>query len=229
MTNSSVHKKQTKKSSVHRRSVLHLSGSEPKYVPDEWNHPDTVEKYNCYDYAFNNKNPAQNKRTQPGVIAKLNTKSDKSPLHQCNILHNRLSVDHPSIYTINYDEPCKHNFYKIGTLVAQRGTPFQRDYHFIRQDDDGHWSHKLGGQSISQLDAQKNLITDPRIANLNYKYYQYKDLCGFYCIPQNSNKKFLRIKTNSKKLTKSSDGSNKKGGGSKKKAVKGKKGRRKVQ
>lgn len=178
--------------------ISFLSGSEPRYIPDEWNHPDIVEKFNCYDYAFNNKNPKQIKKSQPGDIAGIDTRRDKSPLHQCNILHTRISYDHPMIYAINYDESCKTNFYKIGTFVAQRGSKTERDYHFIRQDDNDLWSHKLGEQSTSQLDAKKQLINDPRTADLNYKNYQYKDLCGFYCIPKNSNKKFLHIKKSSK-------------------------------
>ena len=44
-------------------------------------------------------------------------------------------------------------------------------------------------------DSDGNLITDPKKAARNYSNgLNYKDFCGYYCVPRSSNKKFMAHK-----------------------------------
>jgi len=62
------------------------------------------------------------------------------------------------------------------------------DYHFYREDDDGLWSHKDGSNPVKRYDADGNLIWNPRTAARDYRkngsYLNYKDFCGFWCVPR---------------------------------------------
>lgn len=51
------------------------------------------------------------------------------------------------------------------------------DFHFVRQDDDGKWSHKQGHGPVKNTDDGGKEITDPEKAKIdNYK------ICGYYCV-----------------------------------------------
>ena len=59
----------------------------------------------------------------------------------------------------------------------------ERDYHFLREDRNGFWSHKLGEGAATQYDAKNQLITNPEKANLNFDKYHYNEHCQTFCIP----------------------------------------------
>jgi len=54
--------------------------------------------------------------------------------------------------------------YLIALVTDQGG----RDYHWLRQDDDGMWSHKPGSDPVTNVDGSNAPISDPRTCNLNY-------------------------------------------------------------
>ena len=54
------------------------------------------------------------------------------------------------------------------------------DFHFVRQNADGTWSHKRGGTEITRLNARGERIRDPRAASFDYGYVKYKP-CSFFC------------------------------------------------
>ena len=52
------------------------------------------------------------------------------------------------------------------------------DFHFLRQDSGGAWSHKLGANAPINVDNDGNAITDPRTANLGpYQFVRFLGYC----------------------------------------------------
>lgn len=48
------------------------------------------------------------------------------------------------------------------------------DYHFVRENDDGTWSHKPGSGSATNIDKSGELMTDPKTANIgNYEFVTF--------------------------------------------------------
>ena len=172
-----------------------LSGDESEYIPDKWNHPNVISRFNCYDYSGtgNTLNHYQTNKTQPGEIAGVYDKNKKQ-VHHCNWLLEKLKQDHPKSYAADFQPACKAGYYKIASTVANSSDNGKQDYHFLRQDANGLWSHKPGAQAVSQLDALQNPIVDPKKANLNYLNYQYKTFCGYTCMPKDSYKNFAKKK-----------------------------------
>lgn len=152
------------------------NGWEPSYEPDAWNAD--PEKHNCFAYALNETGTAaKNLRTlQPGDFAGITPRLSQ-PLYTCGEVHRRLMADasaiHPeSIRAVAADQVCPSGTYRIALSVDPR-----RDFHFYRQDPDGSWSHKIGGDPAHRLQEG-----DPRCAAPRYSVYQYDQFCGFYCV-----------------------------------------------
>jgi hypothetical protein len=152
------------------------NGWEPRYAPEVWNAD--PERHNCFAYALNETgNGARNLRTlQPGDFAGI-TPRLAQPLYTCEEVHSRLMADaraiHPeSIRAVAPDQACPAGTYRIALSVDP-----QRDFHFYRQDPDGSWSHKIGGDPAHRLQEG-----DPRCAAPRYSVYEYSQFCGFYCV-----------------------------------------------
>jgi hypothetical protein len=104
---------------------------------------------------------------------------------------------------VPFETRCPKGMRKIATVVDP-----EEDYHFYTQnkplpsdeplsDEPGMWSHKPGGQPVTNKDASGRPIFDPALAyrvvkdaNLNYR-----EFCGFQCIPvvENGKKKTFRL------------------------------------
>ena len=55
------------------------------------------------------------------------------------------------------------------------------DFHFLRQDSSGLWSHKIGTNEPTNVDNSGNSITDPRTADLGpYKFVRFIGYCERY-------------------------------------------------
>lgn len=158
-----------------------LSGYELDYEPEKWT---SVQGYtNCYAYALNvMDNPYPNYdpwALQPGASDSL------SNLYNPNYLTKSFLEEMVQLDSENYDftfipvgkyEQCKPGSYKVA-LVIDPNT----DYHWYRQNSDGTWSHKPGGDFVRNFDYQNNIIVDPELCDrrsnggLNYTIF-----CGFY-------------------------------------------------
>jgi hypothetical protein len=64
-----------------------------------------------------------------------------------------------------------------GTLVALVIWP-SVDFHWYRMGRDGLWTHKPGGNPVTNVDDSDNLITDPRNADRG----PYTDFCSFMIV-----------------------------------------------
>jgi hypothetical protein len=55
----------------------------------------------------------------------------------------------------------------------------RKDYHWLRQEPDGFWSHKRGKHEPTAYDLGRQLIIDPRRADLG----DYDPACAFFTVP----------------------------------------------
>ena len=152
-----------------------LVSDSPIYNPSLFDN--NKQTHNCYDYAMNNSRK-QYEKTHPGHT-KLGNDLDGSNVHSCNQMETRLDLDHPELEKISYEKECPEGKYKIGMMIDPND-----DYHFIRQDRDGNWSHKPGSSNVRNTDFSNVLLTDPTKADFNYREsgLNYSQQCGFYCI-----------------------------------------------
>lgn len=170
-----------------------LSRFEPKYDPDFWNNRyDVKETHNCFAYAFN-----INDKTQ---MAKCNNENCDVPFHQpgmvsgyprfksskpktCPNMMARILGDNPKVQMTRFEDKCPAGTSKIALIVDG-----DEDYHFLRQDSNGYWSHKPGGRKVTNLDASNKLIYDPALADFNYKndggHLNYDMFCSYMCAPR---------------------------------------------
>ena len=155
----------------------------------------TRESHNCYSYLLNLKSKAAKKlcvkelkyndlcrRSQPGYAAgfpSLKTKDFK-----CPAIVKRTLADNPNIKPADINTKCDIDSYK-GALVVDPGT----DYHYYRLNDEGYWTHKPGYKPSTAYDASGNLIHNPEKANRNYGRLNYKNFCGYFCVPRQPTRK----------------------------------------
>lgn len=159
----------------HLSNIDTLISDGPQYNPQEF---DKLKKtHNCYDYAINNIK-IQPEKTHPGHT-KYGNDLEGSDVHTCNQMELRLMADHPELEKIDLNTECPNGKYKIGMLIDP-----EEDYHFIRQDTNGLWSHKPGSSNVRNTDFGNRLLKDPTTADFNYKEsgLNYTKKCGYYCI-----------------------------------------------
>lgn len=180
---------------------------------DSWKHPLIEGSHNCYAYFLDSKvravqekcasicknskskkcpndnNDCSHLKPQPGSANSLFKRGvDKSRnKYKCPDMENLILNDNKSLIKANFTTKCPANYYKGAMVIDPNNT-----FHFYRQDKDGRWSHKPGITPISRVDASDEPIYIPHFANRNYKKNKnnndsinYKDFCGYYCIPNN--------------------------------------------
>lgn len=176
---------------------LPLSGWEPIYMPSIYNDPKKVIQvnHNCFAYAFDILDPPECKEGedckkpfhQPGYFGGHPRFTDDGRKY-CPDLLARLLADMPWIRETTFYGKCRKRRSKIALVIDP-----DNDYHFYRQDRDGFWSHKPGGQPVTNLDAAGKLIYNPELANRDYRkpdlpkkdQLNYSVFCSFLCIPRN--------------------------------------------
>ena len=160
----------------------------------------TRESHNCYTYFLNLKSRKaynlckQNykyerfcRRPQPGYASKMPLLSEKD--YNCNTMMKRTLKDNKRIYRISKQDKCPKDFYKGALVVAPK-----RDYHYYRLNDDGVWTHKPGYKPSTNINSDNRPINDPEEANRNYGgTLNYKDFCGFLCVPRDRKKKTMKM------------------------------------
>jgi len=169
-----------------------LSGSEPDYQPQEWNLPDDLRKsHNCFTYAFNvwdekKREDCKNGDCsfhQPGYAAGYGSFPSKK-FKTCVDMVLRLKGDNKNFIKTTFLEKAPKGYSKIAIVVDPNA-----DFHFIRQDSNGYWSHKPGQTNVTNLDSDGRLIFNPELANFCYPKeidpLHYWKFCGFYNIPRN--------------------------------------------
>lgn len=115
----------------------------PAYEPGKWVGTHT----NCLDYARNDRT----EKDKPSVVGDLAGKpyagTDPDKIIEAAVLDGMELASGP--------EP-KDGFYLVALVVSGD------DVHWIRQDNDGHWSHKRGTHYVGRKDLNHVPIKNPR-------------------------------------------------------------------
>lgn len=173
-----------------------LSAAEPPFNPDRYNSdPMVQETHNCWSYSMDVLDPDQltqcaNKPTtcqlryhQPGGTKGLSKLLGEAKGRSCATVERLMRADVPEIQPTTFGARCPADTSKIA-LVVHPG----EDYHFYREDPDGFWSHKDGANKVKRYDAEGKPIVNPQTAARDYRprgsFLNYKDFCGFYCVPR---------------------------------------------
>lgn len=165
------------------------------------------ESHNCYTYFLNLKsnyafNVCKGKyhkkkrcdRPQPGYASNHRKMIDED--YNCNEIMKRTLDDNKKIFKTKLDIPCPKNYYKGAMVVAPKN-----DFHYYRLNDDGLWTHKPGYKPSTHLDADNKIIENPEKANRNYGSLNYKDFCGYLCIPRGIKNKTMKMYSQNNRYT----------------------------
>jgi hypothetical protein len=171
-----------------------ISGSEPKINDTFWNkRPAVKESHNCFAYAMNTVETDLIKKCetdkgcnvgfpQPGY-ASGHSQFNKDVNKGCLDMVHRLWGDNPDIKATKFHLRCPYTTSKIFLIVDPK-----RDYHFLRQDPDGYWSHKPGSMDVTRIDSSGRPILRPDRALFIYKNHkeplEYTRFCGYFCVPR---------------------------------------------
>ena len=135
----------------------------PAFDVSQW----TSTTDNCYNYAANQ---ATGTYAQPGRAAgAMYTDLSASVVRSAAVLDVILDYEDPAADAF----PDPRNNCRIGLAVIP-GV----DFHFLRQDDNGNWSHKPGPRLPSDTDNSGQTISDPRIADIApYQFVRFLGVC----------------------------------------------------
>lgn len=184
----------TRKSKCKANKLSPTTGVEPLLNMEAWNKIDDLRgSHNCFAYAMNAIDLPLMKKCkddpdcdvgfhQPGYAAGFRRFSDQKE-KGCGDMVSRLWGDNPKVVASSFNDRCPHGTSKIALIVDPK-----RDYHFLRQDPDGYWSHKPGAMEVTRLDASGRPILRPDRAMFIYNKYkaplQYTKFCGYFCVPR---------------------------------------------
>ena len=123
---------------------------------------------------------SRKKKLQPGELSTGQYKN-----YNCNEISKKLMTDFIGIKKSNKYEHVPCGYYKIALVLDNT---YSKDYHFYRQDINDRWSHKLGDNLVSNLDASDNLLHDIESNDHNYDkinndIYNYDIICGYFLVP----------------------------------------------
>jgi len=131
---------------------------------------------NCYCYALD---IFKNSWCQPGAATGVDV--DPNTM-SCATLKKAIMADGAKEVTaaqaLNTKAPTGH--YVAMMLRPQSSCNFARcqpDFHFMRKDSNGLWSHKPGEAPAQNKDANGALIKDPKTAKISG---QYTEFCGYF-------------------------------------------------
>ena len=119
---------------------------------------------------------------QPGGTKGLSKLLRRRTGRRCAVVEKLMSADVSEIRRSTFRARCPVGTSKIA-MVVDPGD----DYHFMRQDKSGWWSHKDGSNKAKLYDADGLPIVNPMTASRDHRprsYLNYEDFCGFYCVPR---------------------------------------------
>jgi hypothetical protein len=180
-----------------------VTGCEPAYNPSKYNKKRSIrESHNCFAYAFDyidlpdkskcDENSCDVPFHQPGYASGY-PKWGEIRTKRCPELIARLRGDIPGLITpIHFHDKCPRNTSKVAVIKTRKNT----DYHFVRQDNNGYWSHKPGGTEVTRLDASDRPIFRPDLADWDYRKkgsdLNYENFCAYMCVPKKKKLTFKR-------------------------------------
>lgn len=158
----------------------HSPGAKP-YQPWNWK-DDYVNR--CYSYG-NNRKLSQTTRPGRGGGKELppayNSKKSGSGYGGTDLI-NALKAD--GLLDNKKTTPCTAQSWKIAWMYKLKSTSNSKsgiDYHFVRMDRNGLWSHKPGQLDVINTDDNGNLILDPKLSFDQGGFKAYNRFGGFIC------------------------------------------------
>lgn len=140
---------------------------------------------NCYAYALDKPDTAS--WGMPGASAPDAPPPDPSKF-TCKIIGEGVEKDggrkatREEVYRPDGADPPEGGHY-IALFVRPRSGCFfsscTGDFHFLRRDDNGLWSEKMGATPVVNKDVLGKIIEDPERAELGGGY---SDFCGYYAV-----------------------------------------------
>ena len=139
----------------------------PSYAPEEWEDEAVKKNNNCYNYALDIKTDHP---LNPGELSgNIYTRE----MISCEFLTTMAEADGLVFLGVSGGE-CTGCSYKAALAVNPNGP----DYHWLRQDNNGEWSYKWPRNSVSNLDSEGAIITDPENSGRGL----YTQFCGYFCV-----------------------------------------------
>jgi hypothetical protein len=139
----------------------------PLYEPEVWNVMPRQARNNCYNYATNVRTDSF---AQPGFAAGMAYLADAELT--CPGVYPRAIADE-LIDAPDAENGCPDEGHLVALVIDPRW-----DYHWYRKGRNSYWSHKPGGQPVTNLDNDGVLIADPRTAARD----GYTDFCTFMIV-----------------------------------------------
>ncbi len=173
----------------------------PNYEPDKWNDKDSggnvQASSNCYDYAIDKPRKDRPPNLEQGKTAGSTPglKHNKQPpmfpwFFTCKQMFDGTVAD--GLKASSKDAKCDDGCWKVALLLhpymdpkdntkqatdPTSGDPLFDNFHFVREDSPGHWSHKPGNGQATNKDDDGKEITDPEKAKL----HGYT-ICAYFCV-----------------------------------------------
>ena len=176
--------------------------SHPTYQPGVWNDNSVIQfSTNCYAYACNDPyNHRALQKPQPGQFAGSAVQEADEGKVRFAVMRDDQARNARALGRLIplirlRDDPVPDNVVNIpGYYLIALVTAPGHDYHWVRQDADGKWSHKPGWSEATDRDSNGKLIFDPREAafrvavgvNRSTNTYIYADyeFSTFYYAPK---------------------------------------------
>lgn len=165
--------------------VIKNPGDHPDFDPLAWAR--IAAQVNCYTYALNSPEMGMsapgnvaNRRGQKMAEFGLNAKdiTAEAPFNDfVRAVIGAAGAD--GLEAIETLDDVKDGHYPVALYVGNAGG---NDFHWLRQDSDGGWSHKMGPDPVTRTDQTGENITDPK--NAKFSFYQF---AGLFQIPAKDN------------------------------------------
>lgn len=124
------------------KNAAEIASIPPKFNPDEWK----GKEFNCYAYALRicvDFKSYYNREIVPGFLSIGKNESYRDgPEAIVKLFKQDCQVLNLQVTETNLNEPTNENEYKVAVYACICRN--YRDFHFIRQDSNGNWSHKRG-------------------------------------------------------------------------------------
>ncbi len=164
--------------SICGRSCWDHTCSQPSFHPEFWNDgygTNAVQMKNyCYNYATNRRTDSYAK---PGRAS--GQEADQGHYDVAS-LTKWLEAD--GLIPTTLAAGCQNN----RSLIAMVLAPIVPDYHFLRRDADGTWSHKNGFTAAKNTDNSDIVITDPEATTSWNNLWPYNVFGGYFCVCSSS-------------------------------------------
>ncbi|UDQ98368.1 RHS repeat-associated core domain-containing protein [Lentisphaerota bacterium WC36G] len=192
---------------IGNRPQSQLEHSDEEFESD-YNDDDKIGVNNCYTYACGfdystdpkkgNKPPLNNDGNtngmlEPGSASRKGSSIDPNSdtwKTACEKLKDGAVSDKRAKRMEEGQTSCPKCWHRVALVITDVKGQDNRDidYHWYREHSDGSWSHKRGKGKVTDKDASKNKIKNPKKADRDYtengKYIyrpNYKHFCGYMC------------------------------------------------